>query len=375
MAYIAATATAVPEYYYEQDVLAATLKKYCGYIGLDIELSVIDSLFKNTNIDGRYFSATLDSFFDPPGLKVRSQMCSEAATDLCEKTVRQVLDRAGLEPSDISQLVSMMSTVVMIPTVDAMLMNRIPFAPHTKRAPMNGLGCMGGVSGLSRVADYLDGHPHEAVILISCELGGTAFWQGGVQGYLNEVANLESRGPTFYSDLISQIVSVALFGDGAGAVLMVGDHHRLARPGLPRVLGSRSGFLHNTHYVAGVDVLDKGFHNRLSIEVPQLAKIGLRPVLGGLLDEHGLSVADIGHWIIHPGGPKVLQATAEEFGLQDDDLKLSEGVLARIGNVSAPTVLYMLDETFARYSLPEGTYGIVMGMGPGFSQEAVLLQW
>ena len=92
---------------------------------------------------------------------------------------------------------------------------------------------MGGVSGLSRVADYLEGHPDEAVLLISCELGGTAFWQGGVQGYLNEVANAETRGPTFYSDLISQIVSVALFGDGAGAVVLSG-----ALPGEQAVIGA-----------------------------------------------------------------------------------------------------------------------------------------
>jgi alkylresorcinol/alkylpyrone synthase len=106
-----------------------------------------------------------------------------------------------------------------------------------------------------------------------------------------------------------------------------------------------------------------------------LAKDGLRPVLGPLLADHDLTVDQIGHWMIHPGGPKVLVATADEFGLGADDLKLSEHVLRTVGNVSGPTVLYMLEETFRSYQLAPGTHGLVVGMGPGFSQEAVLLRW
>jgi len=168
---------------------------------------------------------------------------------------------------------------------------------------------------------------------------------------------------------------VALFGDGAAAAVLVGDEHPLVRPGLPRVAGTRSGFLPGTLDVAGVDVLDSGFRNRLSVDVPGLAKTGLRPVLGPLLANHGLTESSIGHWIIHPGGPKVLTATAEEFGLTDADLTLSRHVLRTVGNVSGPTVLYMLDETFRSYDLARGTWGLIVGMGPGFSQEAVLLQW
>jgi alkylresorcinol/alkylpyrone synthase len=124
-----------------------------------------------------------------------------------------------------------------------------------------------------------------------------------------------------------------------------------------------------------VDVLDSGFRNRLSVDVPGLARTGLRPVLDPLLGAHGLTQDRIGHWIIHPGGPKVLTATAEEFGLDEDDLTLSRHVLRTVGNVSGPTVLYMLDETFRSSELAPGTWGLIVGMGPGFSQEAVLLQW
>lgn len=375
MPYIVATETSLPTHYYDQQTLAATLRRYCQTIGLDIDLSIIDSLFQNTQIDGRYFAMSLDTFFDPPPFSTVAARCVEEAADLCEKTVLKLLASAGIASTEIHQLTSMLSTVVSVPTVDAILINRIDFAPTMKRVPINGLGCMAGVAGLSRVADYLKGHPTEAVILLTCELGGTAFWQGGVQGYLQEALNRDLTESAFYTDLVSQIVTVALFGDGVAATLMVGDEHPLAKPGLPRVVDSRSGFLPDTLHVAGVDVLDNGFRNRLSVDVPGLAKVGLRPVLDPLLADHNLTVGDVGHWMIHPGGPKVLTATAEEFGLTDEDLRLSQHVLRTVGNVSGPTVLYMMDETFSSYDLAPGTYGLVVGMGPGFSQEAVLLQW
>jgi alkylresorcinol/alkylpyrone synthase len=375
MPYIAATATSLPTHYYDQQLLAATLRKYCQTIGLEIDLDIINSLFKNTQIDGRYFAMPLDTFFDPPPFSVVAAKCVEAAADLCEHTIRKLLDHANIKSTDISQFTSMMSTVVSVPTVDAILINRIEFSPRMKRVPINGLGCMAGVAGVARVADYLKGHPKDSVLLLTCELGGTAFWQGGVQGYLQEALHRDLTESAFYTDLVSQIVTVALFGDGVAATLMVGDEHPLVQPGLPRVLDSRSGFLQDTLHVAGVDVLDNGFRNRLSVDVPGLAKVGLRPVLEPLLADHNLTLEQIGHWMIHPGGPKVLQATAEEFGLDADDLKLSQHVLRTIGNVSGPTVLYMLDETFNAYQLAPETYGMIVGMGPGFSQEAVLLQW
>jgi alkylresorcinol/alkylpyrone synthase len=375
MPYIVATETSLPAYYYDQQTLATTLKKYCQAIGLDIELDIIDSLFQNTQIDGRYFAMPLDTFFDPPPFSVVAARCVDEAAGLAETTVRKLLATAGIASTEIHQLTSMLSTVVSVPTVDAILINRIEFAPTMKRVPINGLGCMSGVAGLGRVADYLVGHPAEAVILLTCELGGSAFWQGGVQGYLQEALTRDLTERSFYTDLVSQIVTVALFGDGVAATLMVGDEHPLARPGLPRVVDTRSGFLLDTLHVAGVDVLDNGFRNRLSVEVPGLAKTGLRPVLDPLLAHHQLTVDQIGHWLIHPGGPKVLTATAEEFGLTADDLALSEHVLRTIGNVSGPTVLYMLAETFSSYKLEPGTHGLIVGMGPGFSQEAVLLQW
>jgi alkylresorcinol/alkylpyrone synthase len=375
MPYIVATETSLPTYYYDQQTLATTLRKYCQAIGLDIDLDIIDSLFQNTQIDGRYFAMPLDTFFDPPPFSVVAARCVQEAADLCEKTVRKLLASAGIASTEIHQFTSMLSTVVSVPTVDAILINRIEFAPTMKRVPINGLGCMAGVAGLSRVADYLKGHPTDAVVLLTCELGGTAFWQGGVQGYLQEAVHRDLTESSFYTDLVSQIVTVALFGDGVAATLMVGDEHPLARPGLPRVVDTRSGFLPDTLHVAGVDVLDNGFRNRLSVDVPGLAKTGLRPVLDPLLADHGLTVDRIGHWLIHPGGPKVLTATAEEFGLTAEDLRLSQHVLRTVGNVSGPTVLYMMDETFSSYDLAPGTYGLVVGMGPGFSQEAVLLQW
>lgn len=375
MPYIAATATSLPAHYYRQTTLATTLRRYCQAIGLEIDLDIIDSLFENAQIDGRYFAMPLDTFFDPPPFSVVTARCVEEAADLCERTVGRLLDRACIESSAIAQLTSMMTTVVSVPTVDAILINRIEFSPRMKRVPINGLACMSGAAGLGRVADYLEGHPAEAAILLACELGGTAFWQGGVQGYLQEAIHRDMTERGFYTELVSQIVTVALFGDGVAAALMVGDEHPLARPGLPRVLDTRSGFQPDTLHVVGVDVLDSGFRHRLSVDLPGTARTGLRQVLDPLLADHDLTPERIGLWMIHPGGPRVLAAIGEELGLGADDLRLSQQVLRTIGNVSGPTALYMLDETLNSGEPPSQTYSLVVGMGPGFSQEVVLLQW
>ncbi|HEV2148791.1 MAG TPA: 3-oxoacyl-[acyl-carrier-protein] synthase III C-terminal domain-containing protein [Longimicrobiaceae bacterium] len=372
---IATTATVKPEYFYTQESLAALLRKYCLAMGYEFDLEVIDSLFENAMIQGRHFALPLDNFYDPPTRGELGRAGIEVALGLCEQAVRTVLDRAGLGAEQVSMMTSMMTTVFSVPTIDARLMNRLPFPRSLKRIPLSGLGCMSGAAGVSRVADYLDGHPDQAAILLSCELGGSAFWQGGLQGYMKDTMDRLAEDPTAYRDLISQLVAAALFGDGVAAVLMVGRDHPLAGDTFPRVADTRSITVADSEHVMGVDVLDSGFMNVLSPDVPEYARGALRDLTSELLGEHGLEVSDVKHWIVHPGGPKVLDAVEEGLGLDAESLRLSRDVLWRIGNVSAPTVLYMLEESLNGHRPAAGSTGLLLAMGPGFSEEAVLLQW
>jgi alkylresorcinol/alkylpyrone synthase len=373
MAYIVSTATGFPSTYYPQDVLATVLRKYCMTMLLDFDLDQIDRFFSNVQIKGRYFALPLDSFYDPPGYGTTAPLAIQASTDLCETAVTALLERANLTPQDISQITTTSLTIA-IPSIDVRLMNRIPFPTHLKRLPMGSIGCLGGALGLSRMADYLQGHPQEAAIFMAVELAST-LWQGSLQGDLHSMISRLPEEPVLYSDIISTLVTAALFGDGAGAVLMVGREHPLAKPGLPRILDTRSALIPNSEHLMGMEVVDTGMRNILRPQVGEFVKIGVRQAVDGLLAKHSLTLDQISHWIVHPGGPKVIQAIEEEFGLAEETLQLSRDTLEKVGNLSSPTVLYMLDLFMASERPSPGSYGLLIGMGPGFSQEALLLQW
>lgn len=373
MAFIVAASSNFPHQYYSQEVLATALRKFCMAMDLDFDLDTIDRFFTNVTIEGRYFALPLDSFYDMPGTEATFRAIIEASINLSEGNVRRLLEKTNLDPQEISQLTSVTLTAA-VPSIDARLMNRIPFSPHLKRFPLFGFGCLGGAAGVARVADYLEGHPKEAAILFSVELA-SALWQGSLQLDLQSMIKGLPENPSLYSDIISSIVTAALFGDGSAALLMVGRDHPLAQPGLPRVIDSRSSWLPNTVHLMGMDMIDNGFRNILRPQVGDYVKVGLRQAIDPILEAHNLSVDKISRWIVHPGGPKVLNAVEEELGLNDQALHLSRETLAHVGNLSSATVLYMLNETLYGEQPPAGTYGLLIGMGPGFSQEVILLQW
>jgi alkylresorcinol/alkylpyrone synthase len=374
MVSIAATATNFPPDYYSQEVLAVALRKYCMAMDLDFDLDTIDRFFSNVKVKGRYFALPLDTFYDMQGYASQTSITIETALNLFEGAVRKLLDQTQIDPQTISLLASVTLTIA-IPPLEARLMNRIPFSPGVKRLPLFGYGCMGGAAGLSRVAEYLQGHPTEAAIMFVGELS-SALWQGSLQLDLQTQVSQLPENPAIYSDIISNIVTAALFADGTAAILVVGEDHPLAQPGRPRVIDTRSMLLPNTGHLMGMDIVDTGFRNILRPQVTEYLRDGLRKLIDPLLADHNLTIDQIDRWIVHPGGPKVLDTVAEEFGLDPQQLHLSWDALAEVGNISSATVIYMLNQLFASGDQPPpGTYGLMIGMGPGFSQEAILLQW
>jgi alkylresorcinol/alkylpyrone synthase len=374
MAFIVSTSTGFPEQYYPQTVLAAALRKYLAVMDLDFDLEQVDRFFDNVKIQGRYFALPLDSLFDPPPMEVTTKKCLDISLDIAEATITKLLQRANLQPQDISLLTSV-SLAPAVPSLEARLMSRIPFSATTKRMPLNGVGCMGGAIGISRVADYLEGHPNEAAILFAIELS-SALWQGSLQADLTSLICSLPQNPSVYSDIIMNIITAALFADGCGAVLMVGKDHPLAKSGQPQVIDNRSYLVPNTVEIMGMETVSGGFRNILRPEVSDYLPKGLRPLISGLLAENNLETENLYRWIVHPGGPKVIDTVEAEFGLDSRALQLSRDTLAEIGNISSGTVLYMLDRILSgKQQTPEDSHSLMVAMGPGFSQEAILLKW
>lgn len=350
---IAGTSTALAAHRYGQRELAALVAEYLPAGA--VRDGAIERLFARVGVDERYLALPVERYRALRGLGERNDAWIEIATDLGESVVRALLEDAGLDASDISLLATTTVTGIAVPSLDARLMNRLPFRPSLKRMPLFGLGCLGGAAGLARVADYLRGAPTEAALLLSVELCSLTF-----QPHDGSVAN---------------IVSTGLFGDGAAAVLLVGAEHPLASRGRgPRVLDTRSAFFPNTERVMGWDVIDTGFRVVLSNQVADVVARHVPAAVDALLAEHGLDRGDVSAWVVHPGGPKVIDAITRSLELDESALEPTRRCLRRVGNLSSSSVLFLLDE---RRRTPPGdeTWGVLMAMGPAFCAEIVLLSW
>jgi alkylresorcinol/alkylpyrone synthase len=171
---------------------------------------------------------------------------------------------------------------------------------------------------------------------------------------------------------MANLISAGLFGDGAAAVIVAGG----ADCGLsgPSILATRSVFYPDTEEMMGWDVSEKGFRIVLSREIPNLVRKNLALDLDDFLAERGLVRSDIGSWVLHTGGPKILEATADALGLKNGELDVSWQCLRRTGNLSSASVLVVLEEVM-KIAGPPGTLGLLAAMGPGFCAEFVLLEW
>ncbi len=354
MPFIVSTKTGFPEHYYPQDELLGAAQQEWRKVRPSI-VKPLEQFYTNVQVRGRYLSWPLERYKQPATFEERNNAYIETALELGERTICALLDQVGISPGDIDQLSVVSTTGIAVPALDARLMNRIPFSPRMKRLPLFGLGCLGGAAGIARTADYLQGHPDEAVILFAVELCSLTIQRDDLS--------------------LANIVASGLFGDGAAALLMTGDDHPLAKQGLPRVIDSQSQFFPGTEHIMGWDVTNSGFKVMLSADIAALAQSQVRPGMEDFLGRHGLAIPDIDHWLVHPGGPKVIRALEEGLGLPANALALSWECLAEAGNISSASVLQVLD-TFMEREQPEpGEHGLLMAMGPAFSAELVLLQW
>ena len=359
MPVIVSTKTGFPEHYYPQDTLLAAAQQEWTRMRKRASIGkTLEQFYTNVQVKGRYLAWPLERYKEPTTFEERNNAYIETALELGEQTICALLEQVHMSPQEIDQLTVISTTGIAVPALDARLMNRIPFSQRMKRLPLFGLGCMGGAAGIARTADYLQGHPQEAVILFAVELCSLTIQRDDLS-----LANLVASG---------------LFGDGAVAVLMVGDDHTLAgrAQSLPRVIDSQSHFFPGTEHIMGWDVGDSGFKVLLSADIAGLAQSEVRPILEAFLGRHELTIADIDHWLVHPGGPRVIQALETGLDLPDEALALSWESLAEAGNISSASVLLILDKTLKRSpSRKPGAYGVMMAMGPAFSAELVLLQW
>lgn len=355
---IVGSATALPEHRYRQTDIARVVQNR-----LPEEMlrdGMLQRFFETVGVRERHFAIPIERIMGLGGFQDRNDIYIEAATDLGEQALRDALADAGIEPGEVAMLATTSVTGIAVPSLDARLMNRIDLPHSLVRMPLFGLGCLGGAAGLGRVADWLRAYPDRCAVLLAVELCSLGF----------------QRDRT-----IGNLISTGLFGDGAAAVVLVGAEHPLAgRTGgaaRPGVVASRSAFFPDTERVMGWDIADNGFNVVLSGDVPAIVREHAPRAVDALLGENGLVREDVGAWIMHPGGPKVIDAMEDSLGLGRGSLAATREHLENVGNLSSVSVLFLLDEHRRRAAAGDGSgpYGVLMAMGPAFCAEVVLLRF
>jgi alkylresorcinol/alkylpyrone synthase len=242
----------------------------------------------------------------------------------------------------------------MIPSLDAHLVNELGFRPDVRRLPITGLGCVGGAAALARAHDFLVGFPEARALVVAVELPSLSMQRADLS--------------------LANLVSTAIFGDGAAAALLDGGAVGQGTSGV-RILETLAHIFPESTWALGFDLQDDGFHSVLSKDVPMLLKSEIARLVRVLAQRRGLSRDELSCFVLHPGGRKILAFAEEELGLRRDDTQPSWDVLRGFGNQSSASVLFVLHEWLTKRQPAAGAHGILAAFGPGLSTEMLLLKW
>jgi alkylresorcinol/alkylpyrone synthase len=317
-------------------------------------------VFDNGDIETRNICMPLGWFEKEHDFEERNALYIKHAVDFGVQAVESCLQGENtlnrpVHASEIDAIFFISSSGISTPSIEARIMNLLPFRDDTKRIPIWGLGCAGGAAGISRAYEYCLAFPTAKVLVLSVELCSLTFQKDD------------------YSK--SNLVGASLFSDGVACALIAGDCSNLKtdQP-MPKILATSSKFMPDSEDVMGWDVKNSGLHVIFSKSIPSIITKWLGPFVHEFLDLNELTKNDIAHFVAHPGGKKVLESYEAALGFDSIKTDISRDILRENGNMSSPTILYVL-ERFIENKPDAGDYGLMAALGPGFCGELLLLKW
>ena len=356
MTRIVAIQGALPAQSYGQEQITRAVADLCLAPERERERGVLARVHAASQVRRRHLALPLERYAALTGFGQSNDAFIEVALRLGEEAVRGALEQSGLRADEIDLVVFTSVTGIAAPSIEARLAGPLGLRPDVKRVPVFGLGCVAGAAGIARLHDYLHGHPDQVALLLSVELCSLTLQRADASP--------------------QNLVAGALFGDGAAALLAVGgDRADRSRPAGPTVVATRSRLFPGTERMLGWEIGDNGFRILLGADLPDLVRDGLGEEVRSFLADHDLKTQDVTAWVCHPGGPKVLDAVRETLDLPARALELTWRSLAEVGNLSSASVLHILEQTIAAGPPAAGSFGVMIGLGPGVSAELVLMQW
>ncbi|WP_285008934.1 type III polyketide synthase [Pedobacter faecalis] len=310
----------------------------------------VKKIFENAGVDKRYSIMSPEEVFTRSSFEERNDIYTREGIKLASSCLEKALSQAGWQAKDLDYIVTVSCTGIMIPSLDAYLINRLALKHDVVRLPVTEMGCAAGVSGMIYAHNFLKANPGKRAAVVA----------------------YESPTATFQLDdySMANIVSAAIFGDGAACVLLSSHPDDEG----PQILADEMYHFYDAEHMMGFKLTNSGLQMVLDVAVPDTIAEHFDRIIHPFLEKNGLGIADVDQLIFHPGGKKIVQLVEGLFGGLGKNIDHTKEVLRQYGNMSSATVFYVL-EKFMQEQVQAGSYGLMLSFGPGFSAQRILLKW
>jgi alkylresorcinol/alkylpyrone synthase len=346
---IKAVSKALPEFWRSTDDILPFLDVWLKDQD-DRFIRKVKKIFEGAAVDKRYSIMSPEDVFSNLSFEERNDIYVREGIKLGAKCLETALEKASWQAQDLDYIITVSCTGIMIPSLDAYLINLLKLRQDIVRLPVTEMGCAAGVSGMIYAKNFLKANPGKRAAVIAVE-SPTATFQ------LNDFS-------------MANIVSAAIFGDGAACVLLSSDKEDTG----PEILAEEMYHFYDAEEMMGFKLTNTGLQMVLNVAVPETIANHFPDIIHPFLKKNGFDIKDIDHLIFHPGGKKIIQTVEELFGQLGKNINDTKEVLRLYGNMSSATVLYVLERMMDKKPMP-GEKGLMLSFGPGFSAQRILLQW